>query len=411
MKMFNSLRKYLNLNNMAYLVKISSVFALLLFLYSCKGERPSETPVGPQLPNYGYNEPVPDTVSFTEVEAYYNGDDIGEATSDGWIFKFYTDMEFDEMGNLVGPGSLAQLLLNVPYEESQQPVLDNLKGVFLSQSNSGDFSPNTFCFGYMNYIDLPNGTEERPDGTFFGYISEGETAMDVDLIDDGIVSFSENLDGSYTVEGMLIGKDCVKRYFTWTGIIEVSSNVEPQNSNSTLTSDIDLSHLTIGQIEDKGDSFYLQDESYRCFLIYLAEEGIDFSSGRPAGSGDLLRLEILVPWESDINDGIPSGSYPMVSRNENSSVDRDMIVPFRSIPGLPDEFNYPYWAGTWYVSFIDGLWGNDYARIDRGLVDIEHIPGEGYMIELDFEDCALPANSINASIVLAEDDLKILTYF
>ena len=56
------------------------------------------------------------TTFFTNAEILYNGDDIGEATSDGWVVKFYTDMDMDAMGNLVGPGEVMQLLLNVPYE-------------------------------------------------------------------------------------------------------------------------------------------------------------------------------------------------------------------------------------------------------------------------------------------------------
>ena len=47
-------------------------------------------------------EDVPDTVLFTNAEFIYNGDDIGEARSDGWIIKLYTDMEIDDTGAPVG---------------------------------------------------------------------------------------------------------------------------------------------------------------------------------------------------------------------------------------------------------------------------------------------------------------------
>ena len=69
------------------------------------------------------NSQQPTTITLSNIEVYYNGDDIDEATSDGWLMKFYTDIEMDQMGNFVGPGSVMQLLLNVEYESAQKLVL------------------------------------------------------------------------------------------------------------------------------------------------------------------------------------------------------------------------------------------------------------------------------------------------
>ena len=57
-----------------------------------------------------YTAPVPETTVFTNAEFIYNGDDIGEAISDGWVIKLYTDMDIDESGAPVGPGEIMQLL-------------------------------------------------------------------------------------------------------------------------------------------------------------------------------------------------------------------------------------------------------------------------------------------------------------
>ena len=360
----------------------------------------------------GFTEKEPTTIQFTNCQVEYIGDDIGEATSDGWLIKFYTDMQTNDMGMLEGEGCLMQLLLNVKYEPEQTPELDNLVGTYLSQSNSGDFSANTFVYGYMDYIDLPGGRIERADATFYGEIADGATEenMEIDLIDDGVVNIKANGDGTYTVEGTLVGKKCIKRIFSWSGEIEPTSRVEPAIPNSTLTSDLTLNNLTQGVVEDRGDYFYLKDESYRDYLIFLAEESVNLSTGRPQGSGDVLRLELLVPWTSDIDDGIPSGTYPMVVRNEDTSIDKDNIAPFHSVPGLPDRFSYPYWAGTWYVDFADGVWGNSYARIDRGSVTIDRTEDGSYHIVCTFEDSSSPSRKVSCDVVIAEDKMKIMKY-
>ena len=353
-------------------------------------------------------EKQPIQIHYPNCQVEYIGDDIGEATSDGWLIKFYTDMQTNDMGMLEGEGCLMQLLLNVKYEPEQTPELDNLVGTYLSQSNSGDFSANTFVYGYMDYIDLPGGRIERADATFYGEIADGVTEenMEIDLIDDGVVNIKANGDGTYTVEGTLVGKKCIKRIFTWSGEIEPTSRVEPAIPNSTLTSDLTLNNLTQGVVEDRGDYFYLKDESYRDYLIFLAEESINLSTGRPQGSGDVLRLELLVPWTSDIDDGIPS----MVVRNEDTSIDKDNIAPFHSVPGLPNSFSYPYWAGTWYVDFADGVWGNSYARIDRGSVTIDRAEDGSYHIVCTFEDSSSPSRKVSCDVVIAEDKMKIMKY-
>ncbi len=345
------------------------------------------------------------TIHFTNAEIIYNGDDIGEATSDGWVVKFYTDMEMDAMGNLVGPGEVMQLLLNVPYEAEQTPKFDNLVGEYRSQSNSGDFSPNTFVFGYTSSIELPDGRHERPDATFYASLAEGSTEMDVDLIDDGRVAIVENADGTLTIKGTLVGKQCRKRNFEWRGNVEPQSYVEPIVPNSLLTADLQLSNLTKASIQDRGDYFYLGNESYRDFLIFLAEDAISFEWGKPVGSGDVLRLELLVPWNIDIMDGIPAGTYPMLTRNADTSLDKSDITPYHAVPGLPDRFTIPYWSGTWYVNYVDGAWGSSYARIDGGTVTVERGSDGSHRFICNLKDCSSPSFSVAADVTIANENL------
>lgn len=346
------------------------------------------------------------TITLTEAEVYYNGDDIGDAASDGWLVKLYTDMEMDQMGNFVGPGSVIQLLLNVAYDSEQRPNLAKLVGEYSAQSNSGDFSSNTFVYGYMDYIDLPDGRHERPDATFYASLAEGSITMDIDLIDDGKVVIVENADGTLTIKGTLVGKQCRKRNFEWTGNVEPKSQVVERVPNSLLTSDLQLTNLTKAHLQDRGDSFYLGNDSYRTILVFLAEDSISFEWGNPKGSGNVLRLELLVPWETDLaEDGVPAGEYPMLTRNADTSFDKESITPFHSISGLPDSFTVPYWSGAWYVKYADGKWGDSYARIDGGVVVVERGEDGSHRFICDLTDCSSPGFAIKADVTISNGNI------
>lgn len=382
-----------------------ALFCALIMLGACKD---SETKIPGVEPDRGYKEPVAESIRFSNAEFVYWGDDVGERYSDGWLVKLYTEMEIDELGNPIGPGCVVQLLLNAYYNSGQEPNPAWLEGIYGAQTNSGDFNPMTFVDGYMDYLDLPTGRIERPDGTFYADLAEGSVEMEVDLIDDGAVQVTDNGDGTYSIEGILVGKKCRKHYFSWQGEIQASSYVEPEIENSTLSENLVLNNLTQGQLQDRGDYFALRDESYRSYLLFLADEGVDLSQSHPSGSGNLLRLELLVPWESVKEEGIPAGTYPLLVRNADTSIDRDQLTPFHAIPGLPNRFAYPYWSGAWYVSLLEGEWSETYARIDRGVVEVERRDDGAHFIRCELEDCASPAHKVQAEITLEKNQLIVL---
>lgn len=368
---------------------------------ACEKPQPP-VPVGPEE-DKGFVEEVPDTVSFANAEFIYDGDDVGEAYSDGWLIKFYTEMEIDEAGAPIGPGSVVQLLLNAPYDEDQSASADFLTGIYTEMYNSGNFAPGTFVSGYMTTIDLPGQRLEIADATFYADVEDGSTTMDYDLIDEGVVQVLKNEDGTFTVEGILVGTKYTKRYFTWTGTVEPRTNVQEEVPNSTLRHDLTDLTFVQGQLQDRGDCFYLMDQSYRCLLLYLADEGVDMSSYRPAGDGAVLRLEFLVPWETDITkDGMPVGTYPMIQRNPDTSYDRDRIVPGVSIEGLPDVFAEWKMAGSWYYELLDGVWTQNYARIHDGKVSIEKDADGIYTVSYDLLDCQAEPKRITGMTVLDE---------
>ncbi|MBO5942927.1 MAG: hypothetical protein J6Q63_06520 [Bacteroidales bacterium] len=383
-----------------------ALVAVLALVGACEKPVQPQQPVDPDpqpKPEQGFVEAVPDTVTFTNADFIYYGDITGESSSDDWVVKLYTDMEIDDFGNPVGPGTVTQLQLNAKFDENQGADPSKLKGVYREMMNSGNFAPGTFVSGYMVRLDLPGQTIEMGDGTFYADLLEGSTEMDYDLIDEGAVSIQPNDDGTYIIEGVLVGKKYTKRYFKWTGNIEPRNYVPEETPNSTLKQDMTGLTFDQGQLQDKGDYFYRMDESYRCLLIYLGDESVDMSASRPAGDGAVLRLEVLVPWDVDITkEGIPSGTYKMTDRNLDTSIDKDNIVPGVAIPGLPNVFAAWKVAGAWYYELEGGEWSQTYARIDEGEIVINNHGDGSYTISYDLLDCQTVPKKIQGTTTLAE---------
>lgn len=375
--------------------RLTTGLVCLLFLLGASCSR-EEVPM-----DEGFKEMIPDTTIFTNAEFIYNGDDIGEGTSDGWVIRFHTDMEIDAAGAPVGPGSVMQLLLNARYSENQTADPYILAGSYGEMMNSMDFSPLTFVPGYMNTISLPGGsTLDFADATYYADVKEGSTEMYHDLLDEGGLDITANKDGTFTIEGVLVGRKYTKRYFTWTGDIIPEDNVPEENTNSTLKRDLKDLSFTKGQLQDKGDYFYLKDQSYRCFLLYLVDDTVDISLNRPTGTGAVLRLEVLVPWESSIDDGVPAGTYRIIPRNEDTSMDRDKIVPGGAVEGLPDVFAAWKLAGCWYYELLDGTWTDTYARISGGTITVERGSEGSHTIRYDLTDCQKKPKRIVGESVL-----------
>jgi hypothetical protein len=325
---------------------------------------------------------------FDNADFIYYGDASGEEVSDEWVIKLYTDMYIDELGNPVGPGAVMQLMLNVKYDEEQGADPEMLAGRYTEMLNSGNYAPGTFVWGYMTTIDLPGLRLELADATFYADVADGSTEMDYDLLDEGALVITSAGDGMYRIDGVMVGDKCTKRYFTWSGKIEPRNNVPEEVPNSTLKHDLmDISFVK-GAVQDKGDCFYRMDNTYRSLVLYLAEESVDMSASRPAGNGAVLRLEFLVPWDVDVvEDGMPEGTFVMVDRNPDTSIDKDKIVPGSAVPGLPNVFAAWKVSGTWYYELEGGVWTDTYARIDEGEITLEKAEDGSYVVKYDLKDC------------------------
>ena len=184
---------------------IFAALAMAMLCFACQKPEPivPDNPDKPETEN-DFVEAVPDTVTFTNADFIYYGDISGESFSDDWVVKLYTDMEIDDFGNPIGPGTVTQLQLNARFNEDQAADPSNLKGMYREMMNSGNFAPGTFVSGYMVRLDLPGQTIEMGDGTFYADLADGSTEMDYDLIDEGAISIQPNDDGTFTIEGVLV---------------------------------------------------------------------------------------------------------------------------------------------------------------------------------------------------------------
>ena len=91
-----------------------------------------------------------------------------------------------------------------------------------------------------------------------------------------------------------------------------------------------------------------------------------------------------------------------------SILDKENIVPFRAVSGLPNRFVAPYWSGSWYVNYVDGAWGASYARIDGGTIIVERGADGSHRFICNLQDCTSPTFTITTDTTISSD--KIIIY-
>ena len=370
------------------------VLFLAALSVSCAKSDDGSSTSGPEDPPYV--EPVPETYAFDQAVLTYYGDDTFSGVSDLWILELSDARLADGSEN----PDLAQLRLtvslNVSPDPDGNPDPELLSATYYMPANSGDLSAGTFNTGYMTEQDRPNGAVSVPAGSFLENFPGAGESSGPDLLREGNCTVEAKADGSISVRGMLVGTEYLKRNFTYEGtpqLVDYSDGRESEVPNTNLEEDIVLTALTDLRIADKGDSYCLGDESYRAFEVYLADPGIDLSTTWPGGDGELLRIEIFVPWETTLESGIPAGTYSVPGNVPPYGIYREDIVPYRIVPGYPDKFTCN--TGTWYQEMEAGKWIR-YARIAGGTVTVER-PDGGYRITADLTDCGSPAHHVRCA--------------
>lgn len=370
----------------------------------------------------GFEEPVPEKPEYVNAIFRYHGDD-GMGDSDWWELVLYTDMEMLNTTTPLqgtGPGQAIYFTLNAPYNPAQTADLHYVAGDYHEQSNSGDFSEGTFQGGEVYEQQIPGGIMQIPDGTYFCDFPADGSEYEPDLLKEGQFTITANDDGTCTVEGILVGTEFIKRYFSFTGTPVVESETTGGGTdvpNSTLTEDLSLPQFTKAWLVDRKDTYtglVGDGESPRAFALFLANGTIDVSGGTYGqtitGSGQLMRIEFFVSWDTDVEGGIPAGDYVMAQSYPDGGILRDEIVPGKLAPGYPDKFEN--FTGTWYVNLQENADGGqdwiDYARIAGGTVSVTR-DGDACTLIISLEDCSEPAWSVSGTWT-SDSPVEVLSY-
>lgn len=116
-----------------------------------------------------------------------------------------------------------------------KPDITLLNGRYNMPSNSGDMSAGTFNTGYTDTQDRPNGAVEIPAGSYFANVSEeSDEPAETDLLREGYCTVTVGTDGKVSIEGVMIGTQYFKRYFTYEGTPEVTDKSEGGDTGITM---------------------------------------------------------------------------------------------------------------------------------------------------------------------------------
>lgn len=356
-------------------------------LAACSDEDNPATQEGNGPGASGKDDNTPEIVKYTNASLVYRGQEEEDASC---LFELslYTDMEINYDGNPIGPGKIMRLSMNAPRFEKDATEFPLPEGSFTASPANYIFNEWTFNTGYTYQMDLPTGKIEVNGGTFYGDVKPYSTEYEADLMDVGKFNVKKNPDGTYTVDGWVAGSSSLKHHLLYTGELKTIDRHESTEEvpNSTITEDIQLTTLAKARLQDEGNYYWLEEEDrVRVFTLYLAEAGVNLEGTWAADNGKALKIELFVEWETDINQGIPAGTYTVTARDsESSGIPKENIIPFHIAPGYPNRFTYV--GGTWYQTLNNGVMDGEYARIDQGTMTVERGENGSHTLTIDFID-------------------------
>lgn len=330
----------------------------------------------------------PEIVNYTNANLVYWGTQDVDDESCHFELSLYTDMELNFDGNPIGPGKIMRLSMNAPLFDKSATEFPLPEGTYKASPANYVFTEGTFNAGYIDQINLPTGIVSVNGGTFYGDVAPYSTDYEADLMNVGVFTVKKNTNGTYTISGWAAGSFSIKRHFIYTGELKTTDRHtdEEQTPNSTITEDLSLTTLSKARLQDKGNSYLLEDEDrVRVFLLYLTDEGVNLDGTWPKGTGNSLKIEFFVAWETDANEGIPAGTYTIAARDPDShGIPRESMKPYNIAAGFPDKFTYP--DGTWYQKLKNGIADKDYARIDEGTMIVTRGEDGSHTLTIDFID-------------------------
>ncbi len=302
----------------------------------------------------------------TTAGGYYCGDQYGTGYDEDFLFLLSGNVKEGGV-SLAGKGTALWLDLNLPKTgattlpaEHYIPLLSD------DQDQSYTWLPGT-DMGSWGII-----------GSFIYSYQEGDTEPQYIMAEQGTVDIT--LSGSeYTINAVVTagGKEYKFRYTGSVVLKDVKDAGDPPAQDYT---EVDLGNeLTQGYLEFDGDIYSTGGVSNN-WLIYLADNRVDFTKQNLVGPGKILMLELnTAPSDGKV---LPAGTFNVLNPTEITSA--ASLTPFTVVPGLANSEVGVY--GTWYLA--TDTQGGDFQPLcgaQKGTVSVKKA-GDTYTLDFDITD-------------------------
>ena len=301
----------------------------------------------------------------TTAGGYYCGDQYGTGYDEDFLFLLSGNVKEGGV-SLAGKGTALWLDLNLPKTgattlpaEHYIPLLSD------DQDQSYTWLPGT-DMGSWGIV-----------GSFIYTYQEGDTEPQYIMAEQGTVDIT--LSGSeYTINAVITagGKEYKFRYTGAVTLKDVKDAGDPPVEEYT---EIDLGkELTQAYLEFDGDVYKTGGVSNN-WLIYLADNQVNFASSPLSGPGKIMMLELNTA--PSAGKELTEGTYNVLNPAEITS--SASLAPFTVVPGLVSD-NAVY--GTWYLATeTKGGQFQPLCGAQKGTVRVKK-SGQTYTIDFDVTD-------------------------
>ena len=301
----------------------------------------------------------------TTAGGYYCGDQYGTGYDNDLLFLLSGNVKEGGL-SLAGKGTALWLDLNLPKTGATKlPASHYIPILSDDQEQSYTWLPGTEM-GAWGIV-----------GSFIYSYQEGDTEPQYIMAEKGTVDVT--VDGpEYTVDAVITagGKEYKFRYTGSIVLKDVKDAGDPPVEEYT---EIDLGkELTQAYLEFDGDVYKTGGVSNN-WLIYLADNQVDFASSPLAGPGKIMMLELNTA--PSAGKELSEGTYNVLNPTEITS--SASLAPFTVVPGLVND-NAVY--GTWYLATeTKGGQFQPLCGAQKGTVTVKK-SGKTYTIDFDVTD-------------------------
>ncbi len=319
--------------------------AMSISFAACSDDDNNSTPAGgdePQEPS------IPEFTSEWTAEGYYKGDYYDNGSGNVFVGLTENSLVFDEdEEDYTGDGKVIVIDFNTVL--AQNPDFATIsEGDYVAAETNAEGTINLDSESYI---------------TFYS----GTTSQMLDVT-EGQIKVTPYGDGIYALEGTLTTEDGTETEVKFVGKIPIYNRTD-EGCMSNLTGNVEINTFSQGAALYGGMIF---TESSDYYMVMIAEKDYNLDFGY--GSGRALYLGLNVTPGS--TDGIPSGTYNLISIEEADDYD-----PFTALDG----FYMPYYGGyygAWYFHTYEGI----EAAARTGSVTVTNKGNNIYTVTFDLKD-------------------------